>query len=178
MDESEERKGRAILSIEEAMKSFSEVSSLLEEEFGYSSRCAKLKANDLIQEEHGIDVSARVGIDFSQSCSREELASEAEKLSQSPHGEAISQFWAVFDELEQARPHTVDHSNDPQIIAVNLKHFLSVCESKGIDMPGAKELREALKHSKERPFRDARSVSSAVPRHPSRVIYCLTFYRQ
>lgn len=72
----------------------------------------------------------------------------------------VQEFWDVYDYLENSAESEVNHSRDPQLIAINLNHFLELSSNCKQNTPSATELKRLLKTSRKYPFIDIRTVNS------------------
>ncbi|MCL1078030.1 bifunctional DNA primase/helicase [Parashewanella spongiae] len=74
----------------------------------------------------------------------------------------VQTFWDVVDFLESEQPHTVDHSKDPQLVAINLNQFTEEALHRKQNIPLLVDLKRLLKFGKTYPFIEIKSVNSAV----------------
>jgi Rha family phage regulatory protein len=88
-----------------------------------------------------------------------------------PQPEAVTEFWAAFDALENAGV-KVNHSHNPGLIAVNLKQFIQLAVAHGLPLAKSPVLKEALRLSQTPKFMDQRTVRSAIV---GSAIYCWLF---
>jgi hypothetical protein len=58
--------------------------------------------------------------------------------------------------------HRLNHSRDPQLIAVNLNHFVQVAAERRQQIPVIGDLKKVLRTSRRRKFLDVRVVNSQI----------------
>ena len=88
-----------------------------------------------------------------------------------PQPEAATEFWAVYHALLAAGV-KVNHSRNPELIAINLKQFVQVAEAHGMSVAPGPLLKQALRESRAPLYVDDRTVNSAVT---GRTIHCWVF---
>jgi len=81
----------------------------------------------------------------------------------------VEAFWEAFDYLdntdEDGMGHSrLNHSADPELIAVNLNHFMQVASERRQQVPLLSELKTALRNSVEPKFEDIKAVASVINR--------------
>ncbi|MFV9997277.1 MAG: hypothetical protein AB8W37_06195 [Arsenophonus endosymbiont of Dermacentor nuttalli] len=64
----------------------------------------------------------------------------------------MTEFWDMFDYLNQNAPHGVNHSNEDNIFAVNFNHLAQVASEYRQNMPNLLEIKSLLKMGKMRRF--------------------------
>ncbi|MFZ6708981.1 hypothetical protein [Undibacterium sp. TC9W] len=79
----------------------------------------------------------------------------------------------------------LNHSRDPNLIAVNLNHFLQVATEKRQQVPPLRDLKKVLKTSSRRKFIEANKTVNSVVRStlspiatPSTSVKCWIFQRE
>ncbi len=85
--------------------------------------------------------------------------------------EATTEFWAAFHAL-QSLGVKVNHSHNPDLIAINVKQFAQLACAHGLPLAKGGLLKDALRQSKKPRFLDMRTVRSAIV---GSAIYCWTF---
>lgn len=93
-----------------------------------------------------------------------DMAVEREKALAADHP-IVEQFWEAFDYLDAAGEDMVgnlNHSRDPQLIAVNLNHFVQVASERRQQVPLMADLKKYLETSKTRKFVRCAGVNSAI----------------
>lgn len=68
-------------------------------------------------------------------------------------------FWEVFEWLGPSR---LDHSRNPDVVAVNLNHLMATAAKHNQSLPPLIELKRSLRSSKNPKFADIKTVSSAI----------------
>jgi hypothetical protein len=58
--------------------------------------------------------------------------------------------------------HRLNHSRDPQLIAVNLNHFVQIAAERRQQIPVIGDLKKVLRTSRRRKFLDVRVVNSQI----------------
>lgn len=78
-----------------------------------------------------------------------------------PHVETFWErfYWLCDNENGQG---SLDHSRDPNLIAIRLPEFEQRCADRRLQIPPIAELRKLLKSSKRHPFLDAKTVNSRI----------------
>lgn len=90
-----------------------------------------------------------------------ELAKERQLAVSADHP-LVQEFWDAFEYLDgDDQPH-LNHSRDPEMIAVNLNHFLQVAQDNRQQVPPLADLKRVLRSSRARKFVDIRTVNSAI----------------
>jgi hypothetical protein len=79
----------------------------------------------------------------------------------------VENFWEAFEYLDGATEEegglpTLNHSRDPDLIAVNLNHFAQLAAEKRQQIPPLTELKRHLRNSRLPKFIDTRCVNSAI----------------
>ena len=93
-----------------------------------------------------------------------DMAVEREKALAADHP-IVEQFWEVFDYLDAAGEDMVgnlNHSRDPQLIAVNLNHFVQLASERRQQVPLMADMKKYLETSKTRKFVRCAGVNSAI----------------
>ncbi|RUS68095.1 hypothetical protein CUZ56_00580 [Saezia sanguinis] len=98
----------------------------------------------------------------------EEIGSDAPDVP-----EAVVQFWAVYDAL-QALGVKVNHSPNPDFIAISLKGFVREAAHHQIKAPNYSDLRSTLRQSKSPRFVDHKPVTSRIE---NKSVSCYVFER-
>ena len=94
---------------------------------------------------------------------------DPDSLAPAPEHPLIADFWEVFDYLDQLSERTrLNHSSNPDLIAVNLNHFAQVAAEARQPIPLLSELKRVLKDSKSRKYIDQRMVRSAINKEHNR----------
>ncbi len=90
------------------------------------------------------------------------MAIERQKAINDDHP-VVEKFWDIYDYLNGSDdyPH-LNHSRDPNKIAVNLNHFIQVASEKKQQTPMLEDLRRHLKTSRKRKFEDLKTVNSGI----------------
>lgn len=93
----------------------------------------------------------------------------------------VQEFWEAFDYLDSNDHVMLNHSRDPQLIAVNLNHFVQIATERRQQIPVMSDLKRVLRTSRRRKFLDVRVVNSQIraressPHTPSTAIKCWVF---
>lgn len=74
----------------------------------------------------------------------------------------VTEFWDMFDYLNQNAPHGVNHSNEENIYAVNFNHLAQMASGYRQNMPNLSEIKSLLKMGKTRRFVGIKTVRSHV----------------
>ncbi|MGS0740466.1 toprim domain-containing protein [Glaciimonas sp. GG7] len=74
----------------------------------------------------------------------------------------VQDFWEAFDYLDSNDLHRLNHSRDPQLIAVNLNHFVQIAAERRQQIPVIGDLKKVLRTSRRRKFIDVRVVNSQI----------------
>lgn len=88
-----------------------------------------------------------------------------------PQPEAATEFWAVYHALLAAGV-KVNHSRNPELIAINLKQFAQVAAAHGMRVAPSPLLKQGLRESQAPRFMDVRTVNSVVV---TGTIHCWVF---
>lgn len=129
---------------------------------GFSVRAARAQANTLIRDAYHIDTGKLFGLDYDQICPPEQLQTERNRIIHDTNTELVDAFWAAYYKLETEHRHTVNHSKNPDIIAININQFVATCQERGIPLPPAVELKRNLKGSANPAFIKIDTVASAI----------------
>lgn len=99
---------------------------------------------------------------FSQIC---ELAIERQTAISADHS-VVREFWETFDFLNEGANCTtiLNHSRSPDLIAVNLNHYVQVAQQRRQQIPALTDLKRHLRSSRSRKFKGIKSVKSALAR--------------
>lgn len=110
------------------------------------------------------------------------VMAEERKLAIASDHPIVEQFWEAYDWLATTKDRDgftdkcwLDHSRDPDQIAVNLNHFVAACANAKIPIPDPTELKRHLKSSKTRRFIDVKAVKSRVE---EKTVHCWVFARE
>jgi len=92
----------------------------------------------------------------------------------------VEQFWEIFEYLAGERSkdtiNGMDHSSNPDILAVNLNHFREMAQSKGQPIIDLQQVKKLLPHTRRYKFIEAnRTVRSCILDKP---IKCWVFQRK
>lgn len=99
-----------------------------------------------------------------QKATREQIilmADERQKVVNDDHP-LVQGFWEAFDYLDSNDQYRLNHSRDPQLIAVNLNHFIQVASERRQQIPVINDLKKVLRTSRKRKFIDVRVVNSPI----------------
>lgn len=99
----------------------------------------------------------------------------------------VQEFWDVFDFLDGEDEPLLNHSRDPQLIAINLNHFIQLATERKQQTPPLTDLKRLLRTSRTHKFIEIRAVNSAInadfnrkysaaPRKPA-TVKCWVFQR-
>jgi len=87
----------------------------------------------------------------------------------------VELFWERFDYIQGCEPpgfsSPIDHSRNPDVIAVNLTQFEQICGERRLPLPPMLELKRHLKTSRIRKFVGAKTVNSRA----DRILHCWCF---
>lgn len=72
----------------------------------------------------------------------------------------VAEFWDAFDYMSDFQ--VLDHSKDPQLIAINIPHVLKVAHDCHQPLPATVDLKRHLKSSSSRKFRGIKAVNSCI----------------
>ena len=86
----------------------------------------------------------------------------------------VVEFWTVVKALERIG-HPVNHSRNPELVALKLAQVAVLAQQEGLDMAPVKTLKKLLRASRSPRFLDVKSVSSA---HTSITEHCWVFRAQ
>lgn len=121
-----------------------------------------------------------------QSVAREVLNMAIERqASISADHKVVQLFWERFEYLDDifgTGPH-LNHSRNPNEIAINLNHFEEVARERRLDIPAPADLKKHLRQSRSRKFVDLKPVNSALWLHDQtdkargRTVKCWVFQR-
>ena len=129
---------------------------------GFSPMCARAKANQLIKDSYHVDTGKLFGLDYSNVCPEEQINRETQQLSFERHNKDVEAFWTLYYEFEGDRRHTVNHSKNPDRIAININHFMEVCRQRGQGILDPLHYKRILKDSKSPAYIEQAAVSSAI----------------
>ncbi|MDN4572886.1 bifunctional DNA primase/helicase [Pandoraea cepalis] len=96
----------------------------------------------------------------------------------------VREFWEAFDYLDGGDQPRLNHSHDPELIAVNLNHFVQVASDRRQQIPLLRDLKQVLRTSKRRRFIEYTTVKSALhsrdgsPMTGSATIKCWVFAKE
>lgn len=130
--------------------------------FGYSERCARARAAEQMKTRHGIDVGVLAGLDLTKVCPDNVMQAEQARLEYQREHPLLPEFWRTYWMLEGERPHSVNHSKNHSLIAININQFLAACHERGVDPPEALLTKRILKESTSPRFLEQRAVLSAI----------------
>lgn len=74
----------------------------------------------------------------------------------------VQEFWDAFDFIDDNDAQVLNHSRDPNLIAVNLNHFAEIASERRQQFPPLTELKRVLKASRSRKFIGVRTVNSVI----------------
>ena len=123
----------------------------------HSMMCALVEALGLV-----IKVSptkVRLTLDYLKS-----MAASREQVCGSDHP-LVQEFWEIYDFLEGDNDKVVNHSRDPQYIAINLNQFAEEATNRKQKLPLLNELKSLLKDCRIHKFVGRKPVNSAVNAH-------------
>lgn len=73
-----------------------------------------------------------------------------------PEPPVVRQFWRTYDTITAhpgtMPPNPLNHSSDPERIAINFIHFFEVCHGRDIPIMSLESLQRQLPHSSQRPL--------------------------
>jgi hypothetical protein len=72
----------------------------------------------------------------------------------------VQEFWEAFDYMNKGEMEFLNHSRNPDEIAVNLNHFAEEAATRKQQIPTLRDLKKVLKTSSRRKFIDVRVVNS------------------
>jgi len=112
------------------------------------------------------------------------MAAERQQVINNDHV-LVQEFWEAFDYLDNGDMAFLNHSRDPELIAVNLNHFLQVATEKRQQVPPLRDLKKVLSTSSRRKFIEAnKPICSAVRNTqspiatPAKTVRCWIFQRE
>jgi len=112
------------------------------------------------------------------------MAAERQQVINNDHI-LVQEFWEAFDYLDNGPMSILNHSRDPELIAVNLNHFLQVATEKRQQVPPLRDLKKVLKTSARRKFVEANKPVCSVLRNtqspiatPAATVRCWMFQRE
>ncbi|EPV3838590.1 phage antirepressor N-terminal domain-containing protein [Morganella morganii] len=88
--------------------------------------------------------------------------------------DALFEFWDLFDMLETPATPRLNHSPDPEIIAIEPFEFSQFCKNKDLEFPGINVVRREMHTRSRYPFEGHREIESAIT---GKLIKCWTFRR-
>lgn len=86
----------------------------------------------------------------------------------------VVEFWTVFKALERLG-HPVNHSRNPELVALKLDQVATLAQQEGLDVAPAKTLKRLLRASRSPRFVDVKSINSA---HAGVTVHCWVFRAQ
>ncbi|MFZ6712037.1 toprim domain-containing protein [Undibacterium sp. TC9W] len=92
-----------------------------------------------------------------------EMAAERQQVINNDHV-LVQEFWEAFDYLDNGDMSILNHSRDPNFIAVNLNHFMQVAAERRQQVPQLRDLKKVLKTSSRRKFIETNRVVNSVIR--------------
>ncbi|MGB6229491.1 MAG: toprim domain-containing protein [Litorimonas sp.] len=111
----------------------------------------------------------------------EQLAVERETAVKADHPK-LQAFWEMFDYLDAYGAHSaLNHSRDPQLIAVNLNHFVRIATEQRQQVPVISEIKERLKKTRTHKFVGVKAVNSAIATNEQgagKTVKCWVFERK
>ncbi|MFC0351851.1 toprim domain-containing protein [Undibacterium danionis] len=111
------------------------------------------------------------------------MAQERQQIINNDHV-LVQEFWEAFDYLDNGDMSILNHAIDPDLIAVNLNHFLQVATERRQQVPALRDLKKVLKTSSRRKFIEIKTVNSQIKNSqsplgtPSRSVKCWVFQRE
>lgn len=91
------------------------------------------------------------------------MAAERQQVINNDHV-LVQEFWEAFDYLDAGDMAILNHSRDPNEIAVNLNHFMQVAAERRQQVPPLRDLKKVLKTSSRRKFIETNRVVNSVIR--------------
>ncbi|QDQ87636.1 bifunctional DNA primase/helicase [Alcaligenaceae bacterium SJ-26] len=81
----------------------------------------------------------------------------------------VQEFWEAYEYLNGPDPVSpkLNHSRDPELIAINLNHFIQEAAEKKQQIPAIRDLKKVLKTSRRNKFVDRRVVNSLLRENAS-----------
>jgi hypothetical protein len=89
------------------------------------------------------------------------MAVERQKVINDDHP-LVQEFWETFDYLDSNEHYRLNHSRDPQLIAVNLNNFIQAASESRQQIPMISDLKKVLKTSRRRKYIEMRTVNSPI----------------
>lgn len=74
----------------------------------------------------------------------------------------VQEFWEAFDYMNRGDLDALNHSRDPDLIAVNLNHFAEEAAFRKQQIPPLRDLKKVLKTSSRRKFIETKNVNSKI----------------
>ncbi|SFU24700.1 toprim domain-containing protein [Paraburkholderia aspalathi] len=74
----------------------------------------------------------------------------------------VEDFWEAFDYLDAGEASRLNHSHDPDLIAISLRHFEQVAQEHKLRITPLVDLKRVLKTSRARKYVDQKVVRSAI----------------
>ena len=94
------------------------------------------------------------------------MAGERQQVINDDHP-LVQDFWEAFDYLDAGDLPVLNHSRNPEIIAVNLNHFLQVASERKQQIPLLRDLKKVLKTSRRRKYLGQSTVNSRILSTPA-----------
>lgn len=82
-------------------------------------------------------------------------------------GQAMYEFWDLFDMLENDHKPRINHSMDPDLIAIEPFSFREFCESRKLTFPDINQLRSELPDRTRFPFEGFGTITSQITGEPT-----------
>lgn len=94
------------------------------------------------------------------------LAVERQRAAQQDH-QSVEEFWELYDYLnltthQGLTEETLNHSCNPEYIAINLVHFEKICKGRGVNPPDKRELKRHLQGNKRHKFIAHKTIRSQI----------------
>ncbi|MGB6113522.1 MAG: toprim domain-containing protein [Comamonas sp.] len=109
-----------------------------------------------------------------------DMAGERQQVINDDHP-LVQDFWEAFEFLDGPDLPQLNHSRDPELIAVNLNHFVQVASDRRQQVPLLRDLKKVLKTSRRRKFLEVKTVNSQIygrdSSRTSTTIKCWVFQR-
>lgn len=98
------------------------------------------------------------------------MAIERQKAINADH-DVVQKFWEIYDYLNGSdeRP-VLNHSRDPDLIAINLNHFIQVAAERKQQVPMLEDLKRHLKTSRKRKCLGLKTVNSLIREQYNRAL--------
>lgn len=93
-----------------------------------------------------------------------ELTEERQKAVNGDHPQ-VAEFWETFNYIDTLSPYggsLLNHSKDPDLIAVNLNHFVQLAQEYKQQVPPLKDLKKLLKASKSHKYIEQTVINSQI----------------